>query len=205
MCFPTCSYGYEAKDAAWYAENGIRYVKDDSCNTAAGVSPWEEYGAMRDGLNATGVPIFFSMCYGDGLGIASLGRQYGNGWRIDEDDGGGWLPILQNINTDAGLFNYSGCGGDGYGCGWNDPGLLMVGDPALSDDQSRAHMNFWCILAAKLLISVDPRTFSATTTETLTNTEVIAIDQVRAKRNNIEGVPTQRLQYCIHGRSFASY
>jgi hypothetical protein len=86
--------------------------------------------------------------------------------------------VLQNINTDAGLFNYSGCREDGYGCGWNDPGLLIVGGAGLSDDQGRSHFNFWCMLASKLLISVDPRNFTSTTIETLTNAEVIAIDQV---------------------------
>ncbi len=57
-------------------------------------------------------------------------------------------------------------------------GLLIVGGAGLSDDQGRAHFSLWCMLASKLLISVDPRTFSAATIETLTNAEAIAVDQV---------------------------
>lgn len=86
--------------------------------------------------------------------------------------------MLQNVNTDAGLYNYSGCDwlhGDGLGCGWNDPGLLIVG--ALPDVQGRTHFNLWAILAAKLLISEDPRNFTAYSKETLLNAEVIAVDQ----------------------------
>lgn len=133
---------------------------------------------MRDGLNATGRPIFFNLCWGAGETVASVGRQLGNAWRIDEDDGAGWAPMLQNVDTDAALYKYSGCDpNDGFGCGWNDPGLLLVGQAGLTDVQGRTHFNLWSMLAAKLLISVDPRNFTDTSIETLTNAEVIAVDQ----------------------------
>jgi len=48
------------------------------------VSPFTEYGKQRDALNATGSAIYFNMCWGAGLQIASQGRAYGNSWRIDE-------------------------------------------------------------------------------------------------------------------------
>ena len=77
---------------------------------------------------------------------------------------------------------YSGPGG------WNDPGLMIAGllslsdkdQPAtteLTDAQGRTQFNMWSMLAAKLIISADPRTFSAYTNETYTNPEVIAVDQ----------------------------
>jgi alpha-galactosidase len=55
--------GHEAKDAATYASWGVDYLKEDSCN-APGDHPtaFKQYGAMRDGLNATGRPIVFSLC-----------------------------------------------------------------------------------------------------------------------------------------------
>jgi alpha-galactosidase len=55
------SLNYETKDANTYAAWGVDYLKLDSCNldnTTAEV----EYGKMRDALNATGRPIFFSLC-----------------------------------------------------------------------------------------------------------------------------------------------
>lgn len=115
--------------------------------------------------------------------MASVGRSLGNEWRIDEDDGSGWPAIMQNVYTDAGLASYSGCAGglhhgqDGLGCGWNDPGLLLVGLASLTDVQARSHMTLWSLLASKLLLSVDPRNFTAASLQTVTNPEVIAIDQ----------------------------
>ena len=55
------SLGYEIKDAITYAAWGVDYLKLDSCylnKTPAQV----EYSKMRDALNATGRPIFYSLC-----------------------------------------------------------------------------------------------------------------------------------------------
>jgi len=55
------SLHYETKDANTYADWGVDYLKLDSCNldnTPAEV----EIGIMRDALNASGRPIFFSIC-----------------------------------------------------------------------------------------------------------------------------------------------
>jgi alpha-galactosidase len=53
--------GYETKDANTYADWGVDYLKLDSCNTN-GTPAAVEYSIMRDALNATGRPIFFSLC-----------------------------------------------------------------------------------------------------------------------------------------------
>jgi alpha-galactosidase len=49
------------KDANTYASWGVDYLKLDSCYTN-GTPAAVEYGIMRDALNATGRPIFFSLC-----------------------------------------------------------------------------------------------------------------------------------------------
>ncbi len=55
------SLGYEIKDANTYAAWGVDYLKLDSCYTDR--TPTEvEYSKMRDALNATGRPIFYSLC-----------------------------------------------------------------------------------------------------------------------------------------------
>lgn len=102
----------------------VTYLKMDTC-----APPQIDYRVMRDALNATGTDIFFSLCEpGQGPTTAPTGRQVGNGWRIDEDDGQLWRPILDNVNMNAPLFPYAGCdaqhGNDGAGCGWNDMGLV---------------------------------------------------------------------------------
>ncbi len=57
------AFGHESQDAAFYAANDIDYVKEDSCNAAQDhPTAYHEYSLMRDALNATGKPIFFSLC-----------------------------------------------------------------------------------------------------------------------------------------------
>jgi hypothetical protein len=64
--FKTCggrpgSLGYEAKDAKTYASWNVDYLKYDNCNTDGSI-PEVRYPVMRDALNSSGRPIFFSMC-----------------------------------------------------------------------------------------------------------------------------------------------
>jgi alpha-galactosidase len=54
------SLGYETKDANSYAALGVDYLKLDSCNTN-GTPAEVEYTIMRDALNASGRPIFYSL------------------------------------------------------------------------------------------------------------------------------------------------
>ena len=55
------SLGYETNDAKTYAAWGVDYLKLDSCNTN-GTPAEVEYTIMRDALNASGRPIFYSLC-----------------------------------------------------------------------------------------------------------------------------------------------
>ena len=73
------SDSHEAQDAATFAAWGVDYLKEDSCGGVTHGTVWEQYARMRDGLNATGRPIYFSItqalsltdghprmhCYGD--------------------------------------------------------------------------------------------------------------------------------------------
>jgi alpha-galactosidase len=64
--FYTCdhlpgSLNYEKQDANTYASWNVDYLKYDNCY-ADGTKPEERYPVMRDALNATGRPIFFSLC-----------------------------------------------------------------------------------------------------------------------------------------------
>jgi alpha-galactosidase len=52
---------YETKDANTYASWNVDYLKYDNCNTD-GSTPEVRYPVMRDALNASGRPIFYSMC-----------------------------------------------------------------------------------------------------------------------------------------------
>jgi len=170
------SQDYEAIDAQTYASWGIDYVKEDSCYASDDHNlAFTQYGKMRDGLNATGRPIFFSLC-GWNEWYAPVGMGLGNSWRIGPDDTD-WPGVLKNININARLAQYSGPGG------WNDPCLLLAetstGELRMTHTQTRTQFNFWAIMASPLLISANVRNMSQENLETYMNTEVIAIDQDR--------------------------
>lgn len=55
------SDSHEAQDAATFANWGVDYVKEDSCGGITHGTVWEQYARMRDGLNASGRAIYFSV------------------------------------------------------------------------------------------------------------------------------------------------
>ena len=70
---------------------------------------------MRDALNATGRPIYFSLC-GWNSWYAPPGATLGNSWRI-AGDCNAWPSILNAIKTNEPLAPDAKIGG------WNDPGF----------------------------------------------------------------------------------
>jgi alpha-N-acetylgalactosaminidase len=60
---------------------------------------------------------------------------------------------------------------------WNDPDMLVVGNPGLSVAEQQAQFAFWAIFAAPLMISADLRTMSGESRGILLNTESIAVNQ----------------------------
>jgi len=110
------SLHYEIKDANTYSAWGVDYLKLDSCNTDA-TPPEVEIAIMRDALNATGRPIFFSLCgmytcvlcfqcvllyfsiKGGANGWDPLTPSLGNSWRTTSDIVDNWASMISNINN----------------------------------------------------------------------------------------------------------
>jgi len=178
------SKGFEEQDARTFAEWGVDYVKEDWCNTQ-GMDAREVYTKMSRAIAATGRPMVFSMCeWGDNkpwewaAAVANLWRTTGDSkdcWECGRETmnkpGGyprGWVLILEAQKP---LAAFSGPGH------WNDPDMLQVGHPGLSPDESRAHMSLWAILAAPLIATNDLRSMVPEVQATLTNQEVVAVDQ----------------------------
>ena len=172
------SLGNEELDAQTFAEWGIDYLKYDKCQ-----GPMEGFAVMRDALRATGRPIFYSINPADQGPFCTPTScpnrpddnfdltQIANMWRIEMDIWDSWNEVLRLI--DANKDEYIGAG-PGH---WNDPDMLEVGNPGLSDTESRAHFSMWVIMAAPLIAGNDVTRMSATTIETLTNPEVVAVNQ----------------------------
>ena len=143
------------------------------------MAAFQEYGKMRDALNATGVPVYFSLCgwnawYAPPDPASSTRRMLpGNSWRI----AGGYnaASIYNALTINKKLAEYSCIGG------WNDPDMLVGSSPGAAvyntPDQARSQFSLWSIMSAPLLIGSPILNMSAWDLETYTNAEVIALNQ----------------------------
>jgi len=164
------SIHYEEIDAQTYADWGIDYLKYDNCYHDT-PKYRERYEAMRDALNKTGHPIFFSICEWGIDHIEEWGPATGNSWRTTMDIRDEWLWMLSLIQANDKLAKYAHPGA------WNDPDMLEVGNGGMTYDQYRAHMSLWAIAKAPLIIGCDMRNLTSETRDILLNKEVIAVNQ----------------------------
>eukprot|EP01118_Nematostelium_gracile_P014232 TRINITY_DN549_c0_g1_i1.p1 TRINITY_DN549_c0_g1~~TRINITY_DN549_c0_g1_i1.p1 ORF type:complete len:380 (-),score=100.50 TRINITY_DN549_c0_g1_i1:27-1166(-) len=178
------SLGFEEIDAKTYASWGVDYLKYDNCNDN-GTIPEVRYPVMRDALNKTGHPIFFSMCEWGVDDPAMWAPLVGNSWRTTNDIQDNWGSVLYNLYQNEPLWEYAGPGG------WNDPDMLEVGNGGLSYNESVAHFSLWALCKSPLIIGCDLRSVSNETLSILMNKEVIAINQdsfgVQGARVNSNG------------------
>jgi alpha-galactosidase len=176
------SEGYEKKDAQTYASWGVDYLKEDSCYASSDHNTaFQQYGLMRDSLNATGRDIYFSLC-GWNSWYAPEGWSLGNSWRI-AGDCNTWPNVQNAIDVNVPLTNYAKPGG------WNDPDMLIGSDPStaahLSQAQSRTMFSLWAVMAAPLLIGSNIRSLNAWDLQTYSNTEIIAVNQDPAGKQGV--------------------
>jgi len=171
-------YAWYQHDADQFASWGWDFIKIDDHG------PGDFYAACNAvANNASGRPIVLSLSTPlvDGLQFAP---RIANSFRVNNDISGlsgsvSWSSILWEFDTaQADWFAQA----PGH---FLDPDMLMVGFNGISDLEGRTTFNLWCILGAPLMIGTDvrpgggafPPAITATTINTLTNTEVIAVDQ----------------------------
>jgi len=173
------SRGFEQNDARQYASWDVDYIKYDWCYTD-GLVAENAYAIMRDALVKAGRPMVFSICEWGKSQPWTWAAPVGNLWRTTGDIGICWekkacknewtTGVMNILDLQVGLEDYAGPGH------WNDPDMLQVGN-GLTDTEDRTHFSLWALLAAPLLAGNDVRHMSDATKETLTNREVIAVDQ----------------------------
>ncbi|CAF0933034.1 unnamed protein product [Didymodactylos carnosus] len=164
------SLGFEIKDANTYASWQVDYLKYDNCNTDQTI-PEKRYPVMRDALNATGRPIFYSMCEWGVDDPALWAATVGNSWRTTGDISDNWNSMISNIDINDRYADHAAPGG------WNDPDMLEVGNGGMTNTEYISHFSIWAISKAPLLIGCDVTKISQDTLNILTNPEVIAINQ----------------------------
>jgi alpha-galactosidase len=169
------SYGHEEQDARTFAGWGVDYLKYDWCS-AGRIYGKDElravYQKMGEALERCGRPIVFSLCEYGMVDVWSWGPKVGgNLWRTTGDISDNWRS-MSGIGFNQGrLAPYAGPGH------WNDPDMLEVGNGGMTAEEYRTHFSLWCMLAAPLMAGNDLHSMSEETRETLTNRDVIAIDQ----------------------------
>ena len=125
---------------------------------------------LQPGQKADGVPSFSQSAF-----ISySFGPSDGNSWRTNTDVGvPGNVPfstVLRNMDADA---TQPAAAGPGH---WNDPDYLGP-DQGWGPNQFQTQFSMWAMLAAPLMISDDMLTMSRASLATVSNRQVIAIDQ----------------------------
>lgn len=169
------SMGHEEQDARSYASWGADYLKYDWCAATfvyRDADMHAVYQKMGDALVATGRPIAYSLCQYGKEKVPEWGPSSGgNLWRTTPDISDEWKSMYRIWTEQLKISHFNKPGG------WNDPDMLEVGNGGMTDEEYRTHFSLWAILSAPLLAGNDPRSMSALTVATLTNKEVIAIDQ----------------------------
>jgi alpha-galactosidase len=179
------SYQHEEQDAKMYAQWGIDYLKYDLCSyheIMQKEAPGDQakqyammhaaYEKMHKALQATGRPIYFSLCQYGWDSVWKWGPTVGgNSWRTTDDIEDNYMSMSNIGFSQAGLSKYAAPGH------WNDPDMLEVGNGKMKYNEYLTHMSLWAILAAPLLAGNDLSQMSAETKSILMNKDVIAIDQ----------------------------
>jgi len=161
------SSGHEAQDAATYAGFGIDYVKYGSCGGSRSTNQ-ATFETMRDALNQTGRPMLLSVVDAP---FKYWHQQVGHLWRTHGDIQPSWQGLLDILDATTKLAPYAGQGG------YNDADMLWIGNPAISESESRAHFSAWAILASPLLAGNDLTLMSEATRAILGQSDLIALNQ----------------------------
>ena len=186
------SEGFYEQDFLQFAKWGFDYVKEDWCGgDKENLDPAVQYAEIARAINRaeaiTGHRLYFSLCewgkQSPWTWAPNVGGVPADIWRTSGDIVDPIVANSKNAGRRASfkkvLSNFDqGIHPEAQHTGfYNDPDMMMVGMPGLTDAESRSHMNLWVISGAPLLVGADLTQLSDETRATLTNAAVLAIDQ----------------------------
>ena len=125
---------------------------------------------MWNALNATGRPIYYSVCNWGEESVWEWGSTIANSWRTTGDISNNWASMRYNFMQTRVLGKYAGPGG------WNDPDMLEIGNGNLTKTEERSHFALWCFIKAPLILGNDLTAMDNETLGTITNTGLIKIN-----------------------------
>jgi alpha-galactosidase len=166
--------GFEFEDMRSFADWRTDYIKIDWCNSE-GQDIVKTYSLLGQAQRAAGRPVVHSLCsWGDGYPWQWAGS-IGHMWRTTADicapAKADWARAMRIAFANEKLADFAGPGR------WNDPDMMIVGMPGLTDVQNRSLFSLWCMMASPLIAGNDLRGMAPATIEILTNLEAIAVDQ----------------------------
>jgi alpha-galactosidase len=190
------SLGFEEQDATDFATWGVDLLKYDYCHAPNNADTAKlRYTKMYNALRKTGRSIVFSICeWGVRKPWNWAAEAGGSSWRTTGDIYDIWdikstkdlRGVIQIVDRNLTLAQYAGPGH------WNDADMLIVGiygkgkatsgkpeAKGCTDEEYRAHMSLWCLMASPLICGNDLRNMNDFTQSTLLNPEIIAINQDR--------------------------
>ena len=195
------------KDVALYESWGVDAIKLDHCGGHNGLlTNYEVYAGFYQAMRAEDpdANMLLNVCEWGQEDPASWAYKIAATWRTGGDLGrpATLEPVYRqfdiNISPNA---NRTGA--------YNDPDYLMIGDYGLNDDQERTYFTLWAISAGPLILSCDLNMLTEDNIATLTNPDMIAINQdplVRQPillREDVEGlqVYAKELQATQEGKA----
>lgn len=186
------SEGHYEQDFLQFAKWGFDYVKVDWCGgNKENLDPAVQYSEIARAIGGaeaiTGHHLYFSICNwgkeSPWTWAPDLGGLTAAIWRTSGDIVD---PIVANSKNSGRkatfkkvLSNFDeGIHPEAQHTGfYNDPDMMVIGMPGLSDAENRAHMSLWVISGAPLLVGADLTKLSDATLATVTNPAVLSIDQ----------------------------
>src|SRR5512135_837654 len=140
--------GHELEDMRAFAEWRADYIKIDWCNTE-GMDIVKAYTALHDAQHAAGRPVVHSLCsWGDGEPW-KWAAPVGHMWRTTSDICApgkvDWANAMKIVAENQKLYPWAGPGH------WNDPDMMIVGMPGMTEVRNRSFFSLWCMMAAPLM------------------------------------------------------
>lgn len=174
---------FEQTDASDYASWGVDYLKYDNCYNLD-LPGQSRYNAMRDALNKTGRPIYYSVCSWGTDEVWKWGNNTGNSWRSTNDISNDWQSVVSNYRINDQHPESAGPGN------WNDPDMLEVGNGVLTHSEERSHFALWAFAKSPLIIGCDLNNIKSDSLAILKNKWLIAVNQ------DILGIQATCVQNC---------
>jgi hypothetical protein len=186
------SEGHYEQDFLQFAKWGFDYVKVDWCGgDKENLDPAVQYSEIARAISRaesiTGHRLYLSLCeWGKNspwTWAPNVGGAPADVWRTSGDIVDPIVASGKNAGRKASfdkmLANFDqGIHPEAEHTGfYNDPDMMVLGMPGLTDAQNRVHMGLWAMSGAPLLVGADLTKLSDATLATLTNPDVLAIDQ----------------------------